>query len=88
MASVVLELRDGTVSSARVCLGAVAPVPWRSAAAEAAITGKAITEEVAAMAGERAVADARPLSQNRYKVQLARTAVKRAILAATTGRRV
>jgi xanthine dehydrogenase YagS FAD-binding subunit len=61
-------------------MGAVAPTPWRAQAAEAALTGKQITEETAAAAADAAVRDARPLSQNGYKVQVARTAVKRAIL--------
>jgi len=43
---------------------------------------KSITVETAEAAGKAAVADAKPLSQNAYKVQLARVAVKRALLAA------
>jgi xanthine dehydrogenase YagS FAD-binding subunit len=68
------------VRTARVVLGAVAPVPWRSPAAEAALVGKPITEETAAAAAEAALRDARPLSQNAYKIQVAKTALKRAIL--------
>jgi xanthine dehydrogenase YagS FAD-binding subunit len=70
------------VKSARVVMGAVAPIPWRSQAAEAALEGKAITEDVATQAAAAAVKDARPMSGNAYKVQVARTAVKRAILKA------
>jgi xanthine dehydrogenase YagS FAD-binding subunit len=61
-------------------MGAVAPVPWRSEAAEAALAGKTITEETAAAAAEAALRGAKPLSQNAYKIQVAKTAVKRAIL--------
>jgi xanthine dehydrogenase YagS FAD-binding subunit len=61
-------------------MGAVAPVPWRSKAAEDALVGKPLNEQTAAAAADAAVRDARPLSQNAYKVQVARTAVKRAIL--------
>ena len=71
-----------TIASARVVLGAVAPVPWRSKAAEAALTGKPLNEQTAAAAGEAAVAEARPMSGNAYKVQIAKTAVRRAVLAA------
>jgi len=71
-----------TVQSARVVMGAVAPVPWRSKQAEAALTGKAITAETAAAAAEAALVGAEPLSQNAYKVQVAKTAVERAILQA------
>jgi xanthine dehydrogenase YagS FAD-binding subunit len=79
-ATVVLTMAGDTVRSARVVLGAVAPVPWRSRPAEAALTGKPINEETAAAAAEAALRDARPLSQNAYKIQVAKTAVKRAIL--------
>ncbi len=41
-----------------------------------------MTEETAALAGIEAVAGARPLSENEYKIQLAQVAVKRAILRA------
>jgi len=81
-ATVVIAMNGNTVRSARVVMGAVAPVPWRAQAAEAALSGKQITEETAAAAAEAAVRDAKPLSQNGYKVQVAKTAVKRAILTA------
>ena len=64
----------------------VAPIPWRSEAAEKAITGKAITLETAAAAGAAAVEGAKPLSMNGYKVPLTRTVVKRALLAAVGNR--
>ena len=79
-ATVVLTMAGDTIRSARVVMGAVAPVPWRSQAAEAALAGKPINEETATAAAEAALRDARPLSQNAYKVQVAKTAVKRAIL--------
>ena len=70
-----------TVQSARVVMGAVAPVPWRSQAGRSRRSpGKTITEETAAAAADAALRDARPLSQNAYKIQVAKTAVKRAIL--------
>jgi xanthine dehydrogenase YagS FAD-binding subunit len=79
-ATVVIGMAGETIKTARVVMGAVAPVPWRSAAAEAALVGKPINEQTATAAAEAAVRDARPLSQNAYKVQVAKTAVKRAIL--------
>lgn len=81
-ASVALKLTGRRVSAARIALGHVAPVPWHARAAEDALVGKAVSEETAAAAAEAAVAGAKPLSRNGYKVQLARVAVKRAILAA------
>jgi xanthine dehydrogenase YagS FAD-binding subunit len=82
-ASVALRMRGDRVGSAAIVLGHVAPVPWRAPAAERAIAGKPVNEETAAQAGEAAVRGATPLSMNKYKVQLARVAVKRALLAAT-----
>jgi len=82
-AAVVLKLEGGTVQSARVVLGHVAPVPWPSPEAEEALKGKSVDEDVACEAGKAALSKATPLSRNAYKVQLARVAVKRAILRAT-----
>jgi xanthine dehydrogenase YagS FAD-binding subunit len=79
-ATVLLTMAGDTVRSARVVMGAVAPVPWRSQAAETALAGKTINEQTATAAAEAALRDARPLSQNAYKIQVAKTAVKRAIL--------
>jgi len=79
-ATVVIGMAGETIKTARVVMGAVAPVPWRSQAAEAALVGKPLNEATAAAAAEAAVREARPLSQNAYKVQVAKTAVKRAIL--------
>jgi xanthine dehydrogenase YagS FAD-binding subunit len=78
--TVVLAMNGSTIRSARVVLGAVAPVPWRSKPAEDALTGKPLTEATATAAGEAAVSEAAPMSGNAYKVQIAKTAVKRAVM--------
>jgi xanthine dehydrogenase YagS FAD-binding subunit len=82
-AAVNLVMSGLAVKSARIVMGAVAPIPWRATAAERVLAGKAITEALAAEAAEAAVAGARPMSGNQYKIQIARTAVRRAILAAS-----
>jgi xanthine dehydrogenase YagS FAD-binding subunit len=82
MASVNLNLDNETVSAARVVIYGVAPIPWRSEAAERAITGKRLTPETAVAAGAAAVEGATPLSMNAYKVPLTRTVVKRALIRA------
>jgi xanthine dehydrogenase YagS FAD-binding subunit len=82
LASVALTLNGNKVRSARVVMGYVAPVPWRSKEAEEALVGKAITEDTAKAAGDAAVTGAKSLGRNAYKIQLARVAVKRAVLAA------
>jgi xanthine dehydrogenase YagS FAD-binding subunit len=68
----------------RISLNAVAPKPLRLTKAEAVIAGKSIksiSEKDAEAAGEAAVADARPLKDAKFKVQIAKTLVKRALLA-------
>lgn len=81
-AAVALHMSGNTVTGSAVVLGHVAPVPWPSPEAEAALKGKEVSEETADAAGKAAVSKATPLSKNAYKVQLTRVAVKRAILAA------
>jgi CO/xanthine dehydrogenase FAD-binding subunit len=67
--------------SPRICLNAVAPKPYRAVKAEKAIEGKEITEETAEAAGAATVEDVQPFADSRYKVQIAKTLVKRALLA-------
>lgn len=62
----------------RVVLGGVYPAPWRSTEAEAEVAG-GITPESAEAAGEAAVSVAKPLGKNAYKVDIARTLVKRTL---------
>ncbi len=66
--------------SPRICLNAVAPKPYRATLAEAAIAGKAITEATAEAAGAAAVKDAKPFTASKYKIQIAKTLVKRTLL--------
>jgi xanthine dehydrogenase YagS FAD-binding subunit len=80
--TVVLAMNGNTIRSARVVLGAVAPVPWRSEDAEQALVGKPLNAETAAAAGDAAVKAAKPLSGNAYKIQITKTAVKRAVMQA------
>jgi xanthine dehydrogenase YagS FAD-binding subunit len=85
-ASVLLRMKGNVVESARVVLGQVAPTPWRVPAAEKALAGKPLTQAHAEAAADTAVEGATPLSMNKYKVQLARVAVKRALLDAAKER--
>jgi xanthine dehydrogenase YagS FAD-binding subunit len=68
-------------SDARICLNAVYNKPYRATAAEDAIKGQTINEETAEAAGTAAVSGAVALSKNKWKIQVAKTMVKRAILA-------
>jgi xanthine dehydrogenase YagS FAD-binding subunit len=65
-----------------VVLGAAAPIPWRAPAAERVLAGKTIDEETARAAARAALQDARPLSNNAYKLQVFETMIRRTILAA------
>jgi len=85
-AAVALEMNGNTVKSARVVLGQVAPVPWVSEEAAAALAGKPVNNDTAMATANAAVAKAKPLSRNKYKVTLAKAAVKRAVLNAAAGR--
>jgi xanthine dehydrogenase YagS FAD-binding subunit len=78
-AAVVLQVDKNVVNSASVVLGGVAPIPWRVPAAEALLVGKTITPELAARVGEAAVAGARPLAKNGYKVPMTQAMVRRTI---------
>jgi xanthine dehydrogenase YagS FAD-binding subunit len=70
---------NGTVKDARIVLGGVAPIPWRVPAAEKFLTGKNLSPDVLAEAGKIALADAKPLEKNAYKVPLTQTLVRRAL---------
>ena len=76
-----LTSSKGKVTAARVCLNAVYVKPYRATKAEEAIVGKPIDEANAEAAGSAAVSEAKPLTHNTYMVQIAKTMVKRAILA-------
>jgi xanthine dehydrogenase YagS FAD-binding subunit len=80
-----VELEGGKVKDCRVILGAVAPVPLRSRAAEQVLKGQAITPETARAAAVAAFASAKPLSQNGYKVDLGQVLVRDVLLELAKG---
>lgn len=82
LATAVLQREGETVREARVVLGHVAPIPWRSRAAEKVLAGGKVTVERAAEAARRALEEAHPLPGNRHKVPVARAVVRRAVLRA------
>jgi xanthine dehydrogenase YagS FAD-binding subunit len=74
------DAADPTVCrDARVVLGGVAPIPWRLPDVERLLRGQRLTPELAAAAGEAAIAGARPLAKNGYKVPMARALVARTV---------
>ena len=80
----VFQMNGKTCEAASVVLGGVAPAPWRSKEAEAALTGKMINNAVSQQAGSDAVKDAQPLNDNAYKVTLTQNLVSRAAMMAAS----
>jgi xanthine dehydrogenase YagS FAD-binding subunit len=78
-AAVALRVEGGVVVDARVVLGQVATIPWRSTAAEKALVGKPVDAATAETAGRAAVKGAKPLSDNGYKVELTAALVRRVV---------
>ncbi len=78
-AAISLRSEAGLVKDARVVLGQVAPIPWRSAPAEQALIGKRLDAASAEAAGRAAVTGATPMSGNGYKVDLVTTLVRRIV---------
>ena len=78
--AVVAEMSGTTCKKASIVLGATAPVPYRSMEAEKAMANKPVTEKNALAAGEAAMALARPLSKNGFKVPLLIATIKDTIM--------
>ncbi|MFT4584004.1 MAG: CO/xanthine dehydrogenase FAD-binding subunit [Gammaproteobacteria bacterium] len=86
MAATGLRMRDGHCDEARIALGCVADRPLRAAAAEAFLSGKQITEEIAAEAGQIATRDLKSHADihasAEYRRKVGSTLIKRALLRA------
>lgn len=80
-----LELDGERIVEARIALGGVAHKPWRDTAVEALLKGKPATAETFAQAADTLLANARPLSHNRFKLKLANRAIIRALNVAAAG---
>ena len=76
----VLTVNDGVCKDARIVLGAVAPEPVRARSAEEILKGRTVDEAKAVEAAHEALVSANPFAKNQYKVEIAKTLVKRAIL--------
>ncbi len=78
-AAIAVRAAGGTIREARVVLGQVAPIPWRSASAEKALVGQPLGAAAAEAAGKAAVEGAEPMSDNGYKLDLLRALVRRTV---------
>lgn len=79
-----MELDNGTVTGVRLALGGVAHKPWRARKLEVSLTGQPATREGFLAAAEEELADARPLTHNKFKVELAKRTIV-AVLAELAG---
>jgi xanthine dehydrogenase YagS FAD-binding subunit len=82
-AAVVVNVDGGKVTRARVALGGVGTKPWRSPEAEAALTGQTANAASFRKAGETAMQDAKPQSENAFKIALAKRCLVHALTMAT-----
>jgi xanthine dehydrogenase YagS FAD-binding subunit len=82
-AAVVITVAGGRVNWARIALGGVATKPWRSPEAEAALVGRATNQTNFRKAAEAALRDAKPQSENGFKIELAKRCLTHALQLAT-----
>jgi len=82
-AAVSLSLESGVIKDPRIVLGHVAPIPWRSREAEAVLAGQKPSLELFQRAAAAALAPARPLRHNAYKLPLAQGLLREALHRAT-----
>jgi xanthine dehydrogenase YagS FAD-binding subunit len=78
-AAVVMTLSGGNVSYVRIAMGGVGTKPWRSPEAEAALAGNAANEDNFRKAAEAALRDAKPQSENKFKIELAKRCLTHAL---------
>jgi len=82
-AAVVLSSAGGNVSRVRIALGGVGTKPWRSPEAEAVLVGQPASDATFRKAAEAALRDAKPQSENAFKVELAKRCLTHALRMAT-----
>ena len=81
-AAVIIDADGGKIKSARIALGGVGTKPWRSLAAEKALTGMDMNEQSFRAAAEAALSEAKPYKYNAFKIVLAKRTLVRALTTA------
>jgi xanthine dehydrogenase YagS FAD-binding subunit len=84
-AAIVLTIAGGKVTQARIALGGVGTKPWRSPEAEAALLGKSADTANFRQAAEASMRNAKPQSENKFKIELAKRCLAHALHMAATG---
>lgn len=82
-AAVVLTIANANIKRARIALGGVGTKPWRSFEAEAVLAGKPANDSTFRQAAEAALRDAKPQSENKFKIELAKRCLTQALRTAT-----
>ncbi|HEX8246615.1 MAG TPA: xanthine dehydrogenase family protein subunit M [Pyrinomonadaceae bacterium] len=83
-----LEVTGNKIKQARIALGGVAHKPWRATEAEKFLAGKTATEENFRLAAEAEMRNAKPLEHNKFKIEMGRRAIVRALKRAMNGDKV
>lgn len=81
--ALILTVANGNIAHARIALGGVGTKPWRSPEAETSLMGKPAIEEIFRKAAEAALRDAKPQSENKFKIELAKRCLTHALRMAT-----
>ncbi len=81
--ALVITLKGGVCSKANVALGGIAPTPFRAKMAEELMVGRPLSKSVAEEVAEKALAGAKPISKNAYKIEIVKTLIVRAIVGLT-----
>ena len=83
-AAVVAQIDGGKFSSVRIALGGVGTKPWRAVEAEKVLSGAAANEANFRKAAEETLKAAKPQSQNKFKIELAKRCLVHALKTATS----
>lgn len=79
----VVAVEGGKIVHVRVALGGVGTKPWRAVQAESILHGQTPDSDLFKRAAEAALADAKPQSENGFKVELAKRCIVQALKDAT-----
>ena len=74
-----LDVSGGKIKAARVAMGGVANKPWRALEVEKFLVGKDATEDVFKQAAEAEMKNAKALEHNKFKIELGKRAIVRAL---------
>lgn len=74
-----IDVDRGVIRDVRLAFGGLATIPWRAQKAEAVLCGAPATEASFVQAAEAELADAQPLRENAFKIQLARNMLVRTL---------